>query len=131
MANRRLNQFRYSLETAVVDLYMQVSFGASGAPTLVTTSPATNQGIVSITRNAAGKYTILLQDSYVRLMKATHNFIGASAPASPGMFVVSDSSSNLASPTIQIQFNAAGVSTDPASGDVVQLQLTLKNSSVQ
>lgn len=129
MANRRMNQFRYSLETAVVELFSKISFGTTGAPTLVSASPSVNQGIASVSRLSAGKYRITLSDNYVRLMELKHVFVNATAPAAPGMYVTADNSS-AATPTIDIQFNSAGTATDPASGEIVLLQLALKNSSV-
>ena len=126
MANRSFNQFAFSLEKAKVFLYMQVSFGASGAPTL---NASNSKGIASISRVSAGKYNIILQDAYVRLMMAKHVFINATAPASPSMYVTSSSVSSVSSPQLQVVFNAAGVSTDPGNGEVVLIEIELSNST--
>jgi len=130
MASRRFKQFRLSLETAVVDLYMNVSIGASGAPTL--SSLAQNQGIASMIRNSAGNYTITLSDPYARLMGMTKTSIAAGAPSAPLMNVVSSSVSNAASPQIVLQMrNDASVAADPANGESLLIHIELKNSSVQ
>lgn len=130
MANRRFNQFREALIPGSVDLFAQVTFGASGAPTLSGTAPLPNRGIKSITRLSAGKYTILLQDSYYALLNVTHAFIEASgAPASPSMYISSNAVTTASAPAITVQFNAAGTATDPASGEIALIQIALKNSS--
>lgn len=132
MASRVFTQHRNSLEKVVVDLFAEVSFGNTGAPTLVS---GHNKGIASISRSSAGKYVITLADQYVRLLAANAAFIVASGvPAAPLMFVVSDSS-GASSKQVTVQFNAAsGTSgaleaTDPASGEKVKLVLQLSNST--
>jgi hypothetical protein len=46
------------------------------------------------------------------------------------MYIVADNSANPALASIQVQFNAAGVATDPASGEQVKMEMTFRNSSV-
>lgn len=121
-----MTQFRYSLENAVVDLYLRVSIGASGAPTLVS---GQNKGVLSIVRNSAGNYTITLTDSYRRLLNAEQKFIVATGvPAAPSMNIVSDNVATLATPTVVIQTVTGSTPTDPANGEIMLLQLSLKNS---
>lgn len=126
MSNRLMSQFRYSLEKKVVDLYADVTFGASGAPTLVA---AKSKGIKSISRTSAGKYVVTLQDSYTRLLMMKHVFINATAPASPGAYVFAQTVGSVNPPTITVVFNAAGTATDPASGEEVLIQISLSDSS--
>lgn len=134
MANRLFRQFMNTAEPAVVKLYARVTFGAAGAPTLVT---ASSKGIKSIVRDAAGKYTITLglvggaTDTYNALLMVTHLFDASgnsgTAPAAPDMFLLANSVSSAG--TLQVEFDAAGVATDPASGEAVLLEITVKNSS--
>lgn len=130
MANRYFNQFRLSLEKSVVDLFADVTFGGTGAPTLVA---ANSKGVASISRTSAGLYVITLSDSYVTpLLMVNHRFIKNSAtiPAAPLMYVVTQAVGTVAAPTITIQFDAvAGTAADPDSGDEVLLQFTLRNST--
>lgn len=126
MANRSFNQFAYSLEKAKVFLYMQVAIGATGAPTL---NAANSKGIASIARNSAGRYTIVLQDTYIRLMMAKHVFLNATAPAAPGMFIVSSGVATLNNPNLVVQFNATGTATDPGNGEVMYMEIELSNST--
>lgn len=127
MANDRMYQFRYSYEAQLVDIFMNVSFGASGAPTLTTKE---NYGITSITKTGTGAYTIALKSKFNRLMKFDAAFLNATAPAAPGFYVVADNSAS-ATPTILVQFvNASGTATNPGSGEVGLFQITLKNSSI-
>jgi hypothetical protein len=122
MANRRLNQFRYAFEAAVNDIFMDVTFGSSGAPTI-----ARGKGVTSIVRNSAGDYTITLQDNYNGLSMIKHTFINATAPASPSMYVKTNS---ITSGSVRIVFNSAGTATDPASGERVLIQISGRNSTV-
>lgn len=133
MANRYSRQFLNTIEPQVFDLFAKVTFGASGAPTLVA---ANSKGIKSISRVSAGKYNITLGnaqavDTYPGLLHVKHVFDESSnsgtAPAAPGMFVTS----NLVSTTgvLQIVFNSAGTATDPASTEIVYLEIVVKNST--
>jgi len=126
MANRRMEQFNYTNLKAVCTLYFKVTFGASGAPTLATT----NGGYISsIVRNSAGDYTITLADNYNALLDVNYVFnSGSSAPAAPAMWVKSDAIA--ASKTLRVVFNTGGTATDPASGEVLLMNIVCKNSSV-
>jgi hypothetical protein len=136
MANRRYrSQFRFSFHKDIVDIFAHVSFGASGAPTL---DAVNSPGIVSVTRNSAGNYTFvfgtnsqLALDTYNYLLMAKACFVDPSAaPAAPGFYVSNNSISTSGVASITVQFNAAGTPTDPASGENVLIEFTLRNSSV-
>lgn len=133
MASRRFKQFQYSLETAVVKLYSKVTFAGSGAPTLATLSPATNQGILSISRISAGRYTITLTDPYVRVMSIHSVPVKGTGITTAASFqLVSENVASISAPVILIQYSdAAGVAVDPASGEAALIEITLKNSSIQ
>jgi len=125
MANRRMYQFSGSNIGSVARISMKITFGSSGAPTL-----AANNGYVSsVVRNSAGDYTITLADKYNSLLGVRHVFnSGSSAPASPAMWVKTDSVASAG--TLRVVFNAAGTATDPASGEIALMEIVLKNSSV-
>lgn len=120
-----LYQFRYSYERDLVDIQAKIAIGASGAPTLTRA-----RGIVSMTRNSAGNYTVVLKDRAFLFMVARASFIsGSSAPAAPLMNVVSEQVNN-STPSLIIQFrDIAGAAADPASGEVLLLQIENRNSS--
>lgn len=123
MANRWFCQFRYSLEKNPVDLFVKVSFGASGAATL---STANSKGITSFTKNGTGTYDIVLQDKYYKLLNVTGVFSnGATGPAAP---VISVKTNSVTSAALTVLFQAGGTNTDPASGEVLYLAITLSNS---
>lgn len=128
MANRYFNQFRLSLEKSVVDLFANVTFGGTGAPTLVA---ANSKGVASIVRDNTGLYTITLSDSYVGLLMVDYVLVknSATGPAAYEMYVVSQAVGTVAAPTIVVQFAAATTATDPGSGDAVLLQFSLRNST--
>lgn len=133
MANRRLNQFALTFEPATTKIYGRVNIGTTGAPTLAVSSSGMtlNRGIQSIVRNSAGNYTVTLMDSYFRFLDASFRFIsGASAPAAPSSTIVSEAVATLAAPTVIVQFRSTGGSpTDPASGEIMLFEITVKNSS--
>lgn len=120
----RLFQFRYSYERDLCDIYAKISIGAAGAPTLVN-----SKGIVSMTRNSAGNYTIVLKDQFYLFMSAGASFLNATAPAAPGMYVVSEQVNSTTSPSLIVQFNAAGSATDPGSGELMLLHIVCRSAS--
>lgn len=124
MANRRLNQFMFSNIPMPTKIFCQITFGSSGAPTLA----ANGNFVTGVTRNSAGDYTLTLGDAYNALVGIRHTFnSGSSAPASPAMWVRTNA---VTTKSLRIVFNAAGTPTDPASGEIVYLEISLRNSSV-
>lgn len=128
MANRWFQQFRYSLEKSVVDLYGVVSFGAAGSPTLDTSN--NSKGIASITRTGAGTYDIVLQDSYYKFLNLTGCFVTATGgPASPTLYVSQQAVGTQSGGTLTLVCQNGGTDTDPADGEVLYFQITVGNSS--
>lgn len=127
MANRMFNQFRYSLEKAVVDLYAKVAIGATGAPTL---STANSKGIASITRNSTGDYTVVLQDKYYKLLDFRCVFLDTSGlPDAPLIGLDNSTDVTAASPVVRfVCCSSVGTPADPASGETMYLHFTLANS---
>lgn len=126
MANRYMYRNFMSIDQAPVALFMRVTIGATGAPTL---DAVNSKGIKSIVRNSAGKYTITLSDNYFRYLGFDPAMLVASGlPAAPVIAVVSQAVS-AATPTIVIQCSVGGVATDPASGEELEAVIFLKNSS--
>lgn len=127
MANQMFYPGRQSLEPGVVEMFMRVTFGASGAPTLDT---ANSRGVTSITRTAAGAYDILLSDSYSRFLFMQMLVLAAADPAAPCFQVISEAVSSSTAPKISVQYNAAdaATATDPASGEEHRMCIVLKNS---
>ena len=138
MANRWFNQFSKTLAKEVCKIYGEVTFAAAGAPTLVSAN-GVSQGILSITRTGAGAYTIVMgtnsngvgvKDSYPYFLNISHVFLNATAPASPVMYVVSQTVNSPATAAINVQFESlAGAATDPGNGEAVYLEITLRNST--
>lgn len=138
MSNRYMNQFGLTLEKQTVSLYARVTFGSTGAPTLVA---AQSKGIKSITRNSAGLYTIVMGtvngsiDLYYKLLMITHRFDESSnsgtAPVAPLMYIVANSSGTVGTGSVQIKFTAVDgtTATDPASTEAVLLELVFSNSN--
>lgn len=154
MANRSFQQTTLSLVKRVATLYPIVSVGVAGAVTLnkrtfpscaLGAAPATGsgynvgdgQGTRSVTRNATGKWTIVLNDVYQYLMGVvlfqTANATGVPTAAQVGVI----SSTNPSAPvvtgvgtSIVVQFvDFAGSAVDPANGDFITLQITSGDAS--
>jgi len=124
----RTNQFSYSFAQPE-HLMAKISFGASGAPTIVAN---TGMGISSITRSSTGTYVITISHAYQGLLMLNHRFITTgSAPAASGLYISNDSSSNGTAATITIVTNSSGTATDPASGEIMLLDIKLQKSSVR
>jgi len=123
------SQFIYSNAGQLVKLLVKVSIGAAGAPTVVS---GTGMGISSITRSSAGKYVVALSNPYNSLLgMQLISKSGASAPASPIVSLAADAVSTQAAPTLTFQcYNLSGVATDPASGEVLYIEIDLNRSSL-
>jgi len=152
MASRDFDALSYQLEKKVVKIFGRFSVGATGAPTLTTAVATTDgngntvsvwnpsKGIASITRVSAGKYTIQLgrSDSVVGTQVDTYNgflnfnvaIVNSTLSAvSSGVQVLSESVKSTGQ--LQIQFiSPAGTATDPSSGDVISIEIILKNSAL-
>lgn len=125
-----------AMEKAPVALYLKVSIGASGAPTLVSSPPTRCLGVYSMVRTAAGAYTIKFGlnastlDTYQRLLYASYVDLKSTAPAEASMYVVADNSALISNPNIQIQFlDVAGAAVDPSSGSVLLIKIELSNTT--
>lgn len=130
MSNRNLrSQFIYSNAALYTKLLARVSIGSSGAPTIVS---GTGMGIASVVRSSAGLYVITLQDTYNTLLGV--NVIsnsGASAPAAPLVNIAASAVSSLTAPHVTIQCRVpAGTATDPASGEILHIEINLNRSSL-
>lgn len=131
MANKTAFQFRYSYEREVTEIYMKVSIGGSGVPTIASGNA---KGVSSIVRNSAGKYTITLQQPYNRLLDCSSQSIsGTSAQAAPMCTIVSEAVATSAAPTVVLQYRAIdnSTATDPGSGEVLLIRIAVRNSSGQ
>lgn len=138
MANRNFTRESFQLEKNVCRLYAQITFGASGAPTIVT---ANSKGIYSVTRNSAGKYTIVFGsnsrslDGYQKLLMVKHTWDetanSGTAPLAPLMYLLANNVTTSGGCSLQVEFtNSTGaqIATDPASGEKVFIEFHLGNS---
>jgi hypothetical protein len=145
MASREFIQFSYQLERGVVKLYVKATIGATGAPTLVTTSTASgnpSKGILSIARQAAGTYRITfgrsdvsgdIYDKYQRILNVSGVILDAGVSAVNSVQIKDDQSS-ASVPYVDIYTlgitTGAVAAVDPTSGDTLLVEITLKNSTV-
>lgn len=120
MANRTFNR-RQSLEKEIKDLYLRVSIGSSGAPTIVT-----GYGIASITRTSAGLYQVTLSDKYNYL-----RFFEGILQKSTGedIYIQLKAEDVASAKTIDFFTLTGATATDPSSGSALFLKFELKNTS--
>lgn len=123
MANSRLFQFNYSYERDLVRLQFKIAIGASGAPTI-----SNGKGLVSITRNSTGNYTLVLKDKFYLFMNSNITFLVNGDPAAPLVNILSESVNNTKAIILQTQ-NTSQAVTDPASGEVMLIELVVRNAS--
>ncbi len=122
---RMTYQFHNSFVPNLTCLYLKASIGALGAPTI---SALASQGIDSISRSSAGTYLITLNKKYQALRMVKSCFIASGGAAAPDLSVDTDSVASAG--TLVVLTQAGGVSSDPASGEVMLLEIMLKDSSV-
>lgn len=134
MANIYGRQFGLTKEAIVVDLYARVTFGGTGAPTLVT---ASSKGFKSVTRNSQGLFTFVLGnsnqiDKYVRLLSVdvlNDCIMNAAAPAAPLVYLSANAVAGSAG-SFQLTFNnLSQAATDPATGEAIYVHIALANST--
>lgn len=122
------SQFNYSYSAKAVVLRPAISIGNSGAPTIV---PGTGMGIASVVHNSAGDYTITLSHAFANLMMINHVInSGASAPAAPSLYIKTNNVAVSAAPMVRVVTNVGGTATDPASGEILILEIVLNDSSL-
>lgn len=125
MANRMYNQFQGTLEKGVVQLYLEVAFGASGVATVTR-----GKGVASVTKTATGVYDVVLQDSYIRTLGLASTWKGSNASAGLVVQLTTDSVDNGTTPKVVVTvYDETGAATEPASGESVLLTLHLSNST--
>lgn len=123
------------LEIDVVTLYANVSIGAAGAPTL-NTSPG-SKGIASVTRNSAGNYTFVFDESFQALLFADTAILDATAsnPTTVGLVarIHAQDVSNGVTPSVTVCFYnfTDGTAADPRNGAVVLFMADMRFSTVQ
>lgn len=122
---RQTYQFHNSFVPNLTCLYLKATIGASGAPTI---NALQSMGIDSVSRVSAGKYLITLNKSYQSLRHAKSCFIASGGAAAPDLSVDTDAVRSAGTLTVLTQ--SGGVNTDPAQGEVMLIEIMLKDSSV-
>lgn len=127
MANRSFYPDRGSLSREIVKLYGTMTIGATGA-----VSSSSAKGF-SIAKTAAetGRYTITLEDAYNAFRGCNVSVVGADDAALTVLYGgVRNVDVSSAGKTLDIQFvGAVGTDTNPASGDVVYIEIILQNGA--
>lgn len=125
MAHSMFNQFRYSKEANVVELFAVLTIGSSGAVTLTR-----GKGIKSATKNSTGDYTLALTENFSGLLGMDVSLQNSTGIPSVVMGIKADNSTSSTAPSVEFVCSATGSPANPASGDVLYVRLTLRNSSL-
>lgn len=129
MANRMFHQSQSTLEPGVVRLFAEVAIGSSGAATLTR-----GRGISSVAKSTTGVYLVTLADKYTRVLAVQASAKNASTfPNAPFVFqsaadTVSTNKTLTLTTCAASGTSGALVATEPASGNVYYLEITLLNS---
>lgn len=133
MANRYLQQFTESAVHKLALIFCNFTTAAAGA---VVAGSVKGNLVSSITRTATGKYEVLLEDKWARLLSmnfaVAQNAAGNSNVGSVEIVgnvqtaIISDT------PVIVIQcLDFAGAAVDPTSGVTLMLDFAVSNSSAK
>lgn len=116
--------------------WIELSFvsGSTGAvPSMSSASMRRSRGIVSVTRNSAGNYTVVLERGANDVIAASGHVVQVAGSPSLTAAVVCHLTKNAVSastPSFTFQVTTApGVAADPSSGDVVNFNIRLKYSN--
>lgn len=145
MANRYYNNQACTLAPAVVKVFARVTFGATGAPTLVQGSSFLSKGVVSVTRDSQGKFTFVfgtqsgMLDVYNKLLGVNIFFdtiatvtTAGDSPTAPFYYLIANNVATAGTCSLQIAFcatAASGTPIDPDNGDAIFVEFTFKNST--
>lgn len=130
MANRMFYPLRGSLSREVVRLYGSVTIGTSGA----IASQSCKGFSVAQTDSEDGRYTVTLDDPYNGFLGCNLTIEAADDAAVPVVYAgVRNVDVSAGSKTFDVQVTGidtgAFADTDPASGDVLHLEIILQNGA--
>lgn len=119
-----------SLEVNVVEFFGSITIGSSGA----VASTDLTKGITSITYSTTGKYTVLLDSAYNKLLWANVSMLHStdSSPATVGTFfrVNSEAVGTTGAIVFQAFTGDDGADAEPASGAILYFNVKCRNSDV-
>lgn len=122
MANRNFHDMQ-ALRRMLKVIDAKLVVGAAGAITV-----ENNLGVAAtVTRNAAGEYTLQLEDSYNELVGCSA-ILEAAADVDFSFQITGKDLST--AKTVDFNTQVAGVAADLSSGDIIYLTLTFRNTSV-
>ena len=115
-------QFQYCLIKKLTQIYLEVSIGAAGAPTLVS-----GNGISGIVRDSAGVYTVTFTEIFPKFIMA--KIMQLAAASEDLAFQLLDV--DLVAKTIQFSCkDSAAAETDPSNGSSLFIELSFSQSTL-
>lgn len=128
MADRTLRRLWAYLPNGV-RISGKFAVGATGAVGAITAI-----GIASITRTAAGKYSVVMSDRFADLYLESISLVSSATVGDGENLMVQFNSYNAATKTFTFVCNPSGASqateTDPASGDEIHFAVVGRNTGI-
>lgn len=130
MSDRYFNQDGQDALSGVVNLDLDITLGTSGASSGVT--PLIGKGILSVSDNGSGVFTITFQDGYVECLNVIENVIQASYSATGAVYMTWTTDAADANPckVVLTARTAAGAAVQPATGDRLKLTFRMLNRPI-
>lgn len=125
MANRSFKRTIYTYEQDIVEIFVSMTVGATGAV-------GTVKGPATIARTGTGAYTITLADAFHRLLGVQAVNMDATSSAIVYWQVPSDTAdADIRSKQVKVAaYSATATAADPANGSKIVFRITARNSSV-
>lgn len=120
MASRNFHRTQ-ALEPEVKTLFATVTIGSSGAVTSTVSA-----GVSSVAKSATGRYTVTLQDKYVRLLHVSVTHLNSTSEDLQWQVTAEDVD---VAKTVALASHVAGADTNPASGTKLLIRIDLKNTT--
>jgi hypothetical protein len=111
-----------AIEQGVTALYIKLTVGSTGAVTATS-----GYGLRSITRDATGEYTILLDRKYKKLLKYHATFIQAT---DQGLITSIKTDSMSSAGSLAIRTHVGVTETDPSSGTIILFEIVVADTGM-
>lgn len=126
MANRKFQQFQYSLEREVVKLYAKFTPDQTGTSGSCTKSYGF--GISAINKVSTGRFQIVLEDKYNKLLNIDATPVKSTYASNIKKQVVTESVASAG--TIDLGFTNGSALANPGTDEPFLLEITLRNSGI-
>ena len=124
MASRDFKLNTLTMENEVVCLYALLTIAGSGAVTLTR-----GKGIASAAHTATGRYTLTLDDTYMRLLYGNAQVLRSTGTVDLKLGLNAKDVASAKTVEVGVMKSSDGTVVDPASADLLYVKLELGNST--